>query len=218
MGLVVMISEDNNKKDEEIQKREEEISNINRQIDDVHYDMYGGPDDDGDSDEELEHIMNDPELKLGELNRQKEKMKNEILKLRVDSEIIDNNKKYQNDMKSYKKGIPTSDNETDKDLLDRFSYSKTIAEYIINRKIKTPFNIGIFGEWGAGKSSFLKLIEKEINKENKSYNSEVNYYTHIVKYDASQYSEQNKIWQCILKEIFKEFEKETKFKGKFDFF
>ncbi|GCD11313.1 KAP family P-loop NTPase fold protein [Clostridium tagluense] len=212
-----MNSEDIDKRNEEIERKEEEISNLDKKIDNVSYEMYGGPDD-YDSDEELERMMNDPERELAELNRQKEKKKNEILKLKVDNEIKDNSKKWKGSMKGYQKGTPASDNETDKDLLDRSLYSKVIAEYLVNRKIGTPFNIGIFGEWGAGKSSFLKLIEKEIIKENKSYNSEINYYTHVVKYDASQYNEQNKIWQCILKEIFKEFEEQTKFKGKVSFF
>jgi ABC-type transport system involved in cytochrome bd biosynthesis fused ATPase/permease subunit len=109
--------------------------------------------------------MNDPERKLEELNRQNGKMKNAKLKLIVDKEFEVNNSKYEADIKSYKKGIPIPDKETEKDLLNRSIYSKTIGEYIINKKIESPFNTGIFAQWGAGKSSFLKLIKNEINKK-----------------------------------------------------
>lgn len=207
----------NDIKDEEIKKIEEEINEIDKKIDNVSYDLYGDTYD-YDPNEEAERMMNDPERLLDELNREKQNKKNEMLKLKIDKEIKNNNKKYQENIKNYRKGIPKSDKDTDKDFLNRDFYSKTISEYIVNRKIETPFNIGIFGEWGAGKSSFLKLTEKEINELNNSYNSEENYYTCVVKYDASQYSEQNKIWQSILKEVFKEFEKERKFGGKFSFF
>lgn len=212
-----MNNEDNDIKDKEIEKIKEEIKEIDKKIYNVSYDLNGGPDD-YDPDEEAERMLNDPERLLDELNRQKQKKKNEMLKRETDKEIKNNNKKYQGSIKNYRKGIPKSDKDTDKDFLDRHFYSKTIAEYIVNRKIETPFNIGIFAEWGAGKSSFLKLTEKEINELNSCYDSEENYYTYVVKYDASQYSEQNKIWQSILKEVFKEFEEETKFWGKFSFF
>ena len=43
----------------------------------------------------------------------------------------------------------------------------TYAEAIKNAAINTPgpFNIGIFGEWGTGKTSLMKLIEKKLNEE-----------------------------------------------------
>lgn len=107
--------------------------------------------------------------------------------------------------------------KTSEDLLSRKSYSKIIVEYIISRKTETPFNIGIFGEWGEGKSSFLNLIEEEINKANRIENNEESYHTHVVRYDATEYSEQEKIWACILKQLFKKFEDENGYKARIKF-
>ena len=193
---------------EEIKQKQEDIEKIKKEMDNVAYDMYGGFDEEGDSNEEYEQMVNNPQYILGELERKKEKTEKEILKLNADAEIKESNTKFQHKKKNYKKGILISDNETEKDLLSRKLYSQVLAEYIVSRKTDTPFNVGVFGEWGEGKSSFLKLIEQEVNCLNEEGKFDENYKTHIVRYDASEYSEQNKIWACILKELFSKFEEE----------
>ncbi|MGG4171013.1 P-loop NTPase fold protein [Bacillus safensis] len=66
---------------------------------------------------------------------------------------------------------------------------------------------------GEGKSSFLELIKIELEKINLSiredkivkdkYNK-----THVVRFDASEYNDQNKIWFSLLSQIFAKYEKE----------
>jgi len=59
-----------------------------------------------------------------------------------------------------------SDNESDIDLL-RFSYlSASVKEIILNPTL-IPTTIGLFGDWGSGKSTLMKLIEKDLSKEDK---------------------------------------------------
>ena len=43
------------------------------------------------------------------------------------------------------------------DLLGVASYAEKLADFI--RTINPPFTIGIYGEWGSGKTSFVKLAE-----------------------------------------------------------
>lgn len=46
-------------------------------------------------------------------------------------------------------------------------YSKILGEVILNTP--TPFTVGVFGEWGTGKTSLMRMIEKhvtDIDKEN----------------------------------------------------
>ncbi len=50
------------------------------------------------------------------------------------------------------------------DKLDKKKDAKKIADLIAKDKVKT---VGIFGEWGTGKSSFLELIKEELHKESK---------------------------------------------------
>lgn len=57
-----------------------------------------------------------------------------------------------------------SDNESDIDLL-RFSYLSSSVKEIIANPSLTPTTIGLFGDWGSGKSTLMKLIEKELSQE-----------------------------------------------------
>ena len=52
----------------------------------------------------------------------------------------------------------------DGDLFDFKSYARKIQKLIQNNSSNpAPLTIGIYGKWGSGKTSFLNLIEKEID-------------------------------------------------------
>lgn len=62
--------------------------------------------------------------------------------------------------------IDTPLNDDKKDLLNREKIAKLICTKINETKSTTPsFAIGISSEWGAGKTSFLHLIEKNIKND-----------------------------------------------------
>ena len=46
------------------------------------------------------------------------------------------------------------------DQLGFDTYVNTIAEMIGDPTFNTPFCIGIFGDWGVGKTSFMRQLEK----------------------------------------------------------
>ncbi|HHK8028911.1 TPA: P-loop NTPase fold protein, partial [Serratia marcescens] len=57
-----------------------------------------------------------------------------------------------------------ADVESNIDYLN-FGEVSSLAVDILKSENMLPVSIGIFGNWGAGKSSLLKIIEKQINQE-----------------------------------------------------
>lgn len=57
-----------------------------------------------------------------------------------------------------------ADNETSEDLLG-FKVHADLLINIINDESVLPITIGVFGDWGSGKSSILQIIKEEFNKE-----------------------------------------------------
>jgi predicted KAP-like P-loop ATPase len=51
-----------------------------------------------------------------------------------------------------------TDNETKVDLLNNEAIAKTIIA-LLREKPERPVTIGVHGDWGAGKSSILEMIE-----------------------------------------------------------
>lgn len=60
-----------------------------------------------------------------------------------------------------------SDNETKVDMINNRAIAKTIVDLIIESKDK-PISIGIHGDWGAGKSSVLEMVEDEFQGKEKT--------------------------------------------------
>lgn len=61
--------------------------------------------------------------------------------------------------------IKLSDNPSNEDYLGLEKYCKGIAHYIMSPDCATPLTIAIQGDWGSGKTTALKLIQKELDAE-----------------------------------------------------
>lgn len=73
-------------------------------------------------------------------------------------------------------------NEKENDLLNGKSYVETLKTIIKNAPREGTFTIGLFGEWGSGKSSIIKTVKEEITKNHKEFGS-----IRFVIYDAWKY-------------------------------
>ena len=56
------------------------------------------------------------------------------------------------------------DSETELDFLD-FDYLKGILKFTINNTELLPASIGVYGDWGSGKSSLIKMSMDELQSE-----------------------------------------------------
>ena len=57
-----------------------------------------------------------------------------------------------------------SDNETDKDLIG-FSVHASLIKDVITNDNNLPLTMGLYGDWGSGKSSVLKILKKQIEED-----------------------------------------------------
>ena len=53
-----------------------------------------------------------------------------------------------------------SDNETDLDLLNVTYLVSAVTETVLNPSL-LPITVGVFGDWGSGKSSILRMVREE---------------------------------------------------------
>lgn len=131
-----------------------------------------------DSDNDYEPPMSDVEIAADELydtNFFIIKNKDIVEKIEQCEEF---KKKYAS---GYKRIIRTQTHRTVKDKLNRKEKAQEIAKIINSKQVKT---VGIFGEWGTGKSTFLEYLKEEIPKDK----------TKVIDIKATEYSDQEKIW------------------------
>ena len=67
------------------------------------------------------------------------------------------------DNELYQKGLIITDNFSKKPILDFEAYRDAIVKII--KKSHPNFTIGIFGEWGTGKTSLMNSIRQELDKD-----------------------------------------------------
>jgi predicted KAP-like P-loop ATPase len=94
-----------------------------------------------------------------------------------------------------------TDNVTDKDFLGFDVHANLIKELVKDDKM-LPLTIGLFGDWGSGKSSILEVLKKDLEKEPKTVCLYFNGWT-FEGYDDAK--------AALLETIVKAFDDEKKF-------
>ena len=59
------------------------------------------------------------------------------------------------------------------DLLNTSTYVNTLTNCVMSAPHNRPFTIGLFGEWGSGKSSIIKTFSKDVVKKYAAENKNV---------------------------------------------
>jgi uncharacterized protein YjbI with pentapeptide repeats len=81
-------------------------------------------------------------------------------------------------------------------------YSDALAKIITRKETKTPLVVGIFGDWGSGKTSLMKTLERNIRNVTDGYLA--------IWFNAWKYDKEEAIWRALLTRILEE----LKTKGK----
>jgi hypothetical protein len=100
----------------------------------------------------------------------------------------------------------TSDDTEGPDLLDMKKEVEALCSVLAAKDVKPPLSLGLFGEWGSGKSFFMRMMQERIEKLKKAAQGaegETAYCKNIVqlKFNAWHYIDKD-LWASLTSEIF----------------
>ncbi|MDX3660665.1 P-loop NTPase fold protein [Streptomyces sp. ID05-26A] len=86
--------------------------------------------------------------------------------------------------------VPDTPASIDQLGFDRFAvpFARTIAA---TDRSTTPWTIGVYGEWGSGKTTFLKLVEKELS----------GFRVRPIWFNAWKYARDDNLWAALIEKI-----------------
>jgi len=77
------------------------------------------------------------------------------------------------------------------DILGRKSFAQSLGDAILNYKEKESIVVGLFGEWGSGKTSLINMALEHINDVSRGKTSDDK--PIIIKFNPWNYSDQNQL-------------------------
>ena len=89
-----------------------------------------------------------------------------------------------------------SDQPAREDRLNFTPYAETLAEIIADPNMRPPLTIGVFGGWGLGKTSLMRMIQERL-EENTKYEFAI----HTVWFNAWLYSREQAIWRALIARV-----------------
>lgn len=94
-----------------------------------------------------------------------------------------------------------SDDSAGVDRLSRSAEATALAELLLSQSARPPLAVGLFGEWGEGKSYFLKLLQEQVQALADGPEAFAHHHVRQVKFNAWHYAETD-LWASLVAEIF----------------
>src|SRR5688572_9100398 len=92
--------------------------------------------------------------------------------------------------------------EPEGDLLDMDRHAKVLADYIKQDR-KLPFTVGIFGEWGEGKTTMVNFVKRHLTPRLPPGEEGPPPPFNFVEFSAWPYTTSEKLWRALILEIAK---------------
>ncbi len=102
-----------------------------------------------------------------------------------------------------------NDQETEQDLLGFEPYVEALTDFLVDPLTKPPLTISIEGEWGVGKSSFLRQLKKSL--ENRKAHCKI-------EFNPWRYSQDEALWAAFAVEFEKQIIRQSHWKKVIKFF
>jgi formylglycine-generating enzyme required for sulfatase activity len=98
-----------------------------------------------------------------------------------------------------------SDQPASEDRLNFAPYAKTLADIIADHSSATPLTIGVFGSWGQGKTSLMRMVEKMVSPP-PGESSPIGlpdpaFPIQTVWFNAWLYSQQQSLWRALISRV-----------------
>jgi len=94
----------------------------------------------------------------------------------------------------FSSSTPEDDNPTLRDRLGYESYAKALAKLIHSLRQKhSGLVIGLYGKWGMGKSSLLRMLARQVSASSNTYK--------VVSFNAWQYAQKEEVAAALLRKI-----------------
>ncbi|GAA1249439.1 hypothetical protein GCM10009665_45270 [Kitasatospora nipponensis] len=87
------------------------------------------------------------------------------------------------------------------DDLSRAEEALALAELVTSRSARPPLAVGLFGDWGEGKSHFLDLMQQQVDATARPNNPLAHHAVRQVRFNAWHYSETG-LWASLVAELF----------------
>ncbi|MEU4395796.1 P-loop NTPase fold protein [Kribbella sp. NPDC023855] len=97
-----------------------------------------------------------------------------------------------------------SDTGSTTDLLGRRSDAAALADVVTARSARPPLAVGLFGQWGDGKSTFLEMLQEEVTERARAAGpNDPIAHGHVrqVRFNAWHYAEAD-LWASLVAELF----------------
>jgi len=87
------------------------------------------------------------------------------------------------------------DSETEDDKLGFEPYVEAVAEFLVHEDTQPPLTMSVEGEWGSGKSSFMRQLKKEVKR---IYSEQGKKKCFIVDFDPWRHDKDEALWAAFV--------------------